>query len=236
MAPTPDLAYRQRRMLTIRQPYASFITRRIKRIETRTWHTRYRGWLGIHAAVAEDWPNGGMIGDYLLYRGSGATAGSYRPPRAHPLDGVTGAEPFDLPLGKIVGTAYLYDCVPMTPGVDLTRPGLHLSVGLDGTLLLVDPDSDDIPDHEDSDRSAERPYGVYEPGSWAWLLYKVKPVEERCPACLGLMPDGTPISEVGFHRGDDACPTCRGIGHLVAPLPATGRQGLWTWTPRDLAA
>lgn len=36
--------------LTIWQPWASLIAVEAKRIETRSWHTRYRGLLAIHAA------------------------------------------------------------------------------------------------------------------------------------------------------------------------------------------
>lgn len=36
--------------LTVRQPYATLIVHGIKRIETRTWQTSYRGPLMIHAA------------------------------------------------------------------------------------------------------------------------------------------------------------------------------------------
>ena len=35
--------------LTLTQPYASLIACGAKRIETRGWSTRYRGWLAIHA-------------------------------------------------------------------------------------------------------------------------------------------------------------------------------------------
>jgi hypothetical protein len=38
--------------LTLRQPYASLVAIGAKRIETRSWRTRYRGPLAIHAAAA----------------------------------------------------------------------------------------------------------------------------------------------------------------------------------------
>jgi hypothetical protein len=46
------------RAITIRQPYASLIAAGIKRLETRSWTTSYRGPLLIHAAQAPaSWPS-----------------------------------------------------------------------------------------------------------------------------------------------------------------------------------
>jgi hypothetical protein len=41
--------------LTICQPYAEFILRGVKRVENRTWSTRYRGPLLIHAGKSREW-------------------------------------------------------------------------------------------------------------------------------------------------------------------------------------
>jgi hypothetical protein len=41
--------------LTICQPYAELIARSLKRVENRTWPTRYRGRLAIHAGKSRDW-------------------------------------------------------------------------------------------------------------------------------------------------------------------------------------
>lgn len=38
--------------LTLTQPWATFVAMGVKRIETRDWHTNYRGPLAIHAAKA----------------------------------------------------------------------------------------------------------------------------------------------------------------------------------------
>jgi len=40
--------------LTLTQPWASLVAAGLKLVETRTWHTSYRGQLAIHAA--RDWP------------------------------------------------------------------------------------------------------------------------------------------------------------------------------------
>lgn len=39
--------------LTIKEPYASFITKQIKTIETRSWKTNYRGEIYIHAGKSK---------------------------------------------------------------------------------------------------------------------------------------------------------------------------------------
>lgn len=55
--------------LSLRQPWASMIADGRKTIETRTWRTRYRGPLAIHASAHpyEDLPTGGIIAVALLY-------------------------------------------------------------------------------------------------------------------------------------------------------------------------
>ena len=42
------------KVLTIREPYATFIMLGIKKIETRSWQTKYRGEIYIHAAKSKD--------------------------------------------------------------------------------------------------------------------------------------------------------------------------------------
>ena len=51
------------RALSLRQPWASLIADGHKTIETRTWRTRYRGPLAIHASARPyaDLPTGGIV-------------------------------------------------------------------------------------------------------------------------------------------------------------------------------
>lgn len=54
------------RALTIKQPYVEAIANQQKRIETRSWWTRYRGPLVIHAASRDsctvpEWPRGAIV-------------------------------------------------------------------------------------------------------------------------------------------------------------------------------
>jgi activating signal cointegrator 1 len=76
------------RALTIQQPWAHLIIRGDKRVENRTWPTRYRGPLAIHAGKGRAW----------LRRAEGS---GFR---------VRGSE---LDFGAVIGTVELVDCLPL---------------------------------------------------------------------------------------------------------------------------
>lgn len=76
------------RALTVCQPYAELIARGEKRIENRTWYTRHRGWLAIHAGRSRAW----------LY---GAVHAGEFPPQEVP----------GLVFGAIVAVARVYACL-----------------------------------------------------------------------------------------------------------------------------
>src|SRR2546430_14210632 len=69
--------------LTIRQPWASLVIAGIKDVENRTWATKHRGRLAIHAGVTPD-REGLRRHGHLL--------------------------PAGLPYGAVVGTVGLVDC------------------------------------------------------------------------------------------------------------------------------
>lgn len=71
--------------LTICQPYAQYIVEGSKRVENRTWQTRHRGPLAIHAGKSREW-------------------------LTHPE--VLLAYPH-MPFGSVVAIANLVDCVMM---------------------------------------------------------------------------------------------------------------------------
>lgn len=81
------------RCITIRQPWATLIAIRAKRLETRSWRTNYRGELGIHAGkhmdrkACETEP----IRSLLLAHGYSSTE--------------------QLPVGAIVAVCRLNDCL-----------------------------------------------------------------------------------------------------------------------------
>ena len=75
------------KVLTIKQPWASLIIEGYKRFEFRSWKTKYRGELLIHAVKSVDKEAYERLKGYLT----------------------------DMPLGKIVGKVELTDCIKTTP-------------------------------------------------------------------------------------------------------------------------
>lgn len=86
------------KVLTVRQPWASLIVAGFKDVENRTWPTNYRGRLGIHAGsrVEEE-----ALDEY-----------------GHLLED-------ELPLGALVGSVDLIDCVRGSSSQWATRGQWH---------------------------------------------------------------------------------------------------------------
>ena len=116
--------------LSLLQPWASLIATGAKKIETRSWSTKYRGPLAIHASRSNK--------NNLL---------RYLEPFLTWLKGIG-----LLPLGAIVATCDLVDCIKMTPE-------------------LIE-----------SIKSPELDFGVYAVGRYAWILENIKPLEKPIPA------------------------------------------------------
>ena len=76
------------KVLTIKQPWATLIIQGDKRFEFRSWQTKYRGDLLIHAGKGIDKQAAKRLAKYL---------------------------PENLPLGKILGKVKLVDCIKMSP-------------------------------------------------------------------------------------------------------------------------
>ena len=146
--------------LTIQQPYASLIALGLKTIETRSWSTRHRGRIAIHAgaAVAED-------ADKRCWSGIESTLG---PRLAQPV----------IPTGAVIATAKIADCVPMIGPTNYTNlPQVtSLEVWADvERLVLWTPTQSGYP--RMADKTDQLPYGAFKPGRWAWLLEEVEPIE-----------------------------------------------------------
>ena len=76
------------KVLTIKQPWATLIIQGDKRFEFRSWQTKYRGELLIHAGKGIDKEAMKRLENYI---------------------------PKDMPTGKILGKVTLVDCVQMSP-------------------------------------------------------------------------------------------------------------------------
>lgn len=98
--------------ITIRQPYAQLIVRGLKHYETRSWPTKYRGGLAIHAGKrpAED----------TLRELDEETAQRLR---------IDLGQLEDLPLGAVIGAVYIEDCIPITDEFRATLTPEELAVG-----------------------------------------------------------------------------------------------------------
>lgn len=226
--------------LTIRQPWASLIALGVKRIETRSWrapHALIGKTIAIHAGAspaawnALDAPSlmsdrtaitavlaalPGVVIDERSWCTSYISEGAIR---------FSGLD-LELPLGAVVATATLADCVPMVD--EWPRMGT-------GNVLFV-PTADDLAypcgsrahvwlsgDPKGQDVSDQLPYGDFTPGRWAWVLEDVQPTEVRCPACWG-------AGERYAANGLRVVCICGDAGHC-SPVPAKGRLGLWEWQP-----
>lgn len=125
------------KMLTLHQPWASLIAVGAKSIETRSWSTRYRGPIAIHAGLSP-----AAMKD--IRRG----AKGYRPAmiafenrldRLFRWSGWEWADTYGrLPLGAVVAVADLVDVVPM---VHCGEEGAVRTLDIDdnGSLWIVEP-------------------------------------------------------------------------------------------------
>lgn len=149
--------------LTLHQPWASLIAFEVKTIETRSWSTKYRGPLAIHAGLSQI--------------GAGECSECWDALRAEV--GWT-----ETPLGAVVATCTLVDVVPTDSMADLTRI-------TGGEFPCIDlRDTDWMDEHEPMcdyggrtwDLAANRPYGDFTSGRFAWLLADIVPLDPPVPA------------------------------------------------------
>lgn len=207
------------RCLSLDQPWASLVAVGVKSIETRSWPTKHRGRIGIASTKKAPRPWNLSIGSSRC-----GVFADRSPYATNPADGL----PIKLPLGAIVATANLVDCVPVVDDgaarncvdVRVARPQADAALRID----------DEAGREQIRNIRDQLPYGDFTPGRWAWLLDDVKPTTERCPACWGngwRVPsrdvDPSPIVNT-------TCPTCDGKGSRDA-LPVKGHQRLWWWNP-----
>lgn len=199
--------------LTIRQPWASLIAHGVKTIETRSWRTHYRGPLAIHAGATPIGTGALSIGSWTNITGE---------PGARGQQAIAGGRPDDrifCPLGAVVATARIVDCLPIMLFDDWGGRDAIVTESPQPGLWRYDAQATDITD--------QLPYGDFTPGRWAWLLDDVQPTTERCPACWG---EGV-VSCADDDDVGDGCDICKGGLLSLYPIPAKGRQGLWEWTP-----
>jgi len=215
--------------ITLWQPWASLVAAKVKTIETRAWpapSALIGQRIAIHAATRKP-KRGEKVGPYTIGRGTHSeTLVAWRIHETH--WGAEDPRMTLLPLGAVVASAVLTDCVPMYAVDDATdtKPD-PIHDGLtevwctsdEGLLLAVWRRGWDTETIE-----AQRPFGDFVPGRWAWLLDDIAATTERCPACWGNGVRGFGMPGIG------RCPVCDGKGSCE-PIPAKGAQRVWNWDP-----
>jgi hypothetical protein len=148
--------------LTLTQPYATLVAIRAKRIETRSWATKYRGPLAIHAAAGLG-PVGGWKGLYALTRTQPFKAVL----EAGAAAGLVPAYDEDLPRGAIVAVCELVEVVRIGDE-EMVYPRRRNDAWIDWHVPPVG--------------AAEYAFGDYAPGRHAWLLADIRALPEPVPA------------------------------------------------------
>ena len=135
--------------VTLTQPWATAVARGAKRIETRSWGTRHRGWILIHAAKGS--PAGQLLDLGCCWNWCAV------------LGTVMGGPPLSeiLSFGAIIASARLVDC----------RPTASLTVA---ELDMPRRNSAREPVH--LYEWTERQLGDFSPGRWAWIFDMVEPL------------------------------------------------------------
>jgi hypothetical protein len=187
------------RALSLHQPWASLVALGVKSIETRSWSTKYRGPLAIHAAKTlkgidaldgeqESGWRFGYVGDfqaaYCFHTSDEGDRGDtmladLRPPHLVPP---SIADPVPMPLGAVVAICELVDCVPMVDVLTGDGPDDHEA---HRTALYLLPEAIEVVDRftysddpgHSRDVTEQRPYGDFRAGRWAWLLADITAVD-----------------------------------------------------------
>lgn len=148
--------------LTLTQPWATLIAIGAKTLETRSWPTKYRGTLAIHAAAKPG--KGGMRG---WYNRCAIQEPFVRVLGAHPsmlmLDRYN---PYAMPFGAIVAVCELADVV-RSETLAFEGQWSRLREGGIQTWTLTDQ---------------EQGFGDYTAGRFAWLLTNIRMLPEPIPA------------------------------------------------------
>lgn len=107
--------------LTLIQPWATLWALGIKLFETRSWPTRYRGLLHIHAGKKVDDAGAELWNSELIQKELGKIAERYAPYRYVSFE--------SLPRQCIIGTVDLVSCYAMTPDLITEATLLELACG-----------------------------------------------------------------------------------------------------------
>lgn len=142
--------------ISLYQPWATLVAIGAKKIETRSWATKYRGELAIHASRKFTY---GIIAELCrsdpIWRQTMKSLG---------IDYEKGFKISPLPHGAVIATCRIVDCkmISTMPTVAFNRPDVYYY-------------TEGMPDQE-------KAFGDYTPGRYAWLLDDVRMLPEPVPA------------------------------------------------------
>lgn len=132
------------RYISLRQPWASLFVAGAKTIETRSWGTKFRGRLAVHASKTF---------------GRDEIAACFRQPFARTLTAL-GLEPLRMPRGAIIGWVTIADCLEMVEKEPLETPPGKFPIGrMQAPWVVGDARLTEV----------ERAFGYYAPLRYAWL-------------------------------------------------------------------
>ena len=188
--------------LTVRQPWATLLCDPTlpKWIETRSRRTNIRGRIGIIAGKRRP-PYMRIADRYTVekfYDAVNHVEACYCDPeevgpacgrrsQSRPVLVAPGPRVIaNLPLGYLIGTVDLYDCVPILDAEDPDDPcGEMASAFIASQGSVTPPDSawfyDDGSDDIGVGVSDQIPYGDFTPGGWAWLTRDAVLLDEPIP-------------------------------------------------------
>lgn len=137
--------------LTILQPWASLIACGAKHYETRSWKTNYRGKIAIHA-------------------GKGDTRGVFALLPLQTREAVRNAlMQYKLPIGSIIATADLVDCLKVVGTASLTLSDVkNTKIFLENQAEIID--------------QKEILFGDFSVGRYVWKLENIEIIKGPIPA------------------------------------------------------
>lgn len=162
--------------LTLRQPWASLVANGVKTIETRSWATKHRGRIAIHAGKGGRGYFYCQTVDNVLARNP-----VVKKRELHMPDGAMIPDPgiTTWPVGAVVALATLVDCVPIVEnGWPVNEDWRSALVIEDDTLTLYRTDDPEVSEVADD----QIPFGDFAPGRWAWILDCIEQLPNPIPA------------------------------------------------------
>lgn len=194
------------KQITLPQPHATLVGLGVQTIITTPWRppaTLAGQHVAIHAGLRHPaahwpWPSGNPFTMWDGGEGDGCVLQRYGCHQGPEWPDPDSYEVWPMPLGAIVATARVVDCVPITGRTEFATAA---AVGTDGkartivttelftmgpTLLRgIQRGPDPLDWTVERHLADQLHYTDFTPGRWAWLLDDAKLTTERCPACMG---------------------------------------------------